>query len=179
MRQGLPLPLESPPLAILYERYAPFILDYARKHVSSWEDAEDILVEVFVAALENPALFALTEHQQGAWLWGVTRHKVADSYRRQYRHPQVPLDLFPQLDLEDEAATPEARSLQQEEARQLQRFLQQLSPMQQEILRLRFSVNLRCSQIASRLGKPEGTVRSLLSRTLNHLRSLYKQVEGR
>src|SRR5262249_29730514 len=118
MRQYRPTSSEGPPIALLYQRYASSIFAYACKHASSVEDTEDILVEVFVAALESESFFALTGQQQGAWLWGVTRHKIADSYRRRHRHPQVPLDLFDEVDVEDEASAPEAMSLQHEQERQ-------------------------------------------------------------
>jgi DNA-directed RNA polymerase specialized sigma24 family protein len=43
---------------------------------------------------------------------------------------------------------------------------------------LRFEAGLRCKDIAALLHKPEGTVRSLLSRSLNYLRALYQEEPG-
>ena len=39
--------------AMLYERYAASIFAYARLHTPSWEDAEDLTLDVFTAALEQ------------------------------------------------------------------------------------------------------------------------------
>ncbi len=35
----------------LYDRHAAVILAYARSHTASWQDAEDLTLEVFLAAL--------------------------------------------------------------------------------------------------------------------------------
>jgi DNA-directed RNA polymerase specialized sigma24 family protein len=45
--------------------------------------------------------------------------------------------------------------------------------MQQRVLHLRFGEELRCAEIADKIGKREGSARSILSRTLTHLRDLY------
>jgi DNA-directed RNA polymerase specialized sigma24 family protein len=42
-------------MAALYRQYAPAILSYLSRNVSSEEDAEDMLVEVFAAKIETVA----------------------------------------------------------------------------------------------------------------------------
>lgn len=177
MHQEVPtLPGDSP-IALLYRQHAPKIFDYVRTHLSSFEDAEDILVEVFVAALENKRFLALSEREQQAWLWRVARNKVVDVYRHATRLRSVPISALDETMFEHEAANPEQVSMRQVEDKDLHMLINDLSPLQQEILRLRFNDNLRCNQIASRIGKRHGTVRSILSRTLNHLRRLCEQQE--
>ncbi len=73
MRQSPGWPsLDDSPAADLYRRYAPVIFSYLRLHVPSYEDAEDLLVEVFLAAFEhastNPYISAYSA-QTGAPLW--------------------------------------------------------------------------------------------------------------
>src|SRR5260370_23342765 len=55
-------------IAALYQRHAPSILTFIRRHIPSREDAEDALLEVFLAALESEKLDALNEGEQLAWL---------------------------------------------------------------------------------------------------------------
>jgi len=43
--------LDRAHLAHLYQQFAPKILDYVYRQVPSFQDAEDILIDVFVAAL--------------------------------------------------------------------------------------------------------------------------------
>src|SRR5574340_1666452 len=69
-------------IALLYGTYAPGLFTYVRMHITPVEDAEDLLVEVFLAALENAKFHTLSEKEQQLWLWRVTRNKVIDTYRR-------------------------------------------------------------------------------------------------
>ena len=74
--------LDEPPATNLYQRYAPGIFAYLRRQNLSREDAEDILLEVFLAASERNQLAGLAAAEQLAWLRQVTRHKLADHFRR-------------------------------------------------------------------------------------------------
>ena len=165
--------LDDAPGARLYRTYAPTILTYLRGRASSQEDAEDLLLEVFLAAFERNGLAELPPERQIAWLRQVAHHKLIDYYRRSSRRPSVPLDEIAETTYADDALDPEAQAQRHETQRDLQAVLRQLSPAQQQVLRLRFADGLRCAEIASIVGKPETAVRMLLSRTLNHLRSLY------
>src|SRR5258707_13480093 len=69
-------------MALLYRKHAPALLTYVRMCVPSPEDAEDLVVEVFMAALEHAQFAALSEKEKQLWLWRVTRNKVIDAYRR-------------------------------------------------------------------------------------------------
>ena len=44
----------------LYESYGQIIFGYLRLHIHSLEDAEDLLIEVFLAALEHDNLAAFS-----------------------------------------------------------------------------------------------------------------------
>src|SRR5258708_36078174 len=72
----------APEMALLYSKYAPGLLGYARMHIASQEDAEDLVVEVFLAAIENAKFTTLAEKAQQLWLWRAARSKVIEAYRR-------------------------------------------------------------------------------------------------
>jgi RNA polymerase sigma factor (sigma-70 family) len=173
MQRYLYMTFDDPPTAMLYQHYAPAVFAYVRQHTPTREDAEDILVEVFLAALEKDTFAALSEKEQLAWLWRVTRNKVVDFYRRSIRHQTVALEQIVETVYEDELMEPEQMILREEEYTQVQALLRNLSASQQEVLRLCFAQDLPCAEIASRLGKHEGAVRVMLSRALNMLRSIY------
>lgn len=173
MKQYATASLGESPAAILYERHAVPILAYLRLHAPTWEDAEDVLQEVFLAAMDQRQLLTLPEHEQLAWLGGVARHKLVDHYRRTRRRPTLPLEQLEDA-LEAEAAlAPEALILGREARRELWEAVRHLSAVQQQVIYLRFVGGLRCPQIASLLGKREDAVRKLLSRAMNQLRGLY------
>jgi RNA polymerase sigma factor (sigma-70 family) len=162
--------------AALYQRYAPAMFAYLLKQTASREDAEDLLLEVFLAAMERGNLTDLAEPEQRAWLWAVARHKAADHFRRMTRHPSVNLRLVAETLYEDEALEPEQVLLKHEALTQLTRAIEQLPALQQEVLRLRFGHGLACGDIATILAKKESAVRVLLSRTLKALRARYHQL---
>ena len=167
--------LDDPPTAILYQRFAPTIFAYLRLHTPSREDAEDVLVEVFLAALENNKFSLLGEKEQRAWLWRVARNKVIDLYRRSLHRQSIALEHVAEVLYDDDDLAPEQITLRQEEYTHLKIHLQSLSALQQEVLLLRFTNDMRCAEIAVRMGKREGTIRVMLSRALNLLRNIYEQ----
>jgi RNA polymerase sigma-70 factor (ECF subfamily) len=175
MKQQRPVGVDRARLAQLYQQHAPKILDYVSRHVSSSHDAEDVLIDVFVAALESIPFASLTEQEQQAWLWRVARNKVIDRYRRSLRVPLQSID--ENQFIEDAVMDPERISIRQEENDHLASQLKRLSPLQQRVLYLRFGENLRCAEIASLVGKREGSIRSLLSRAFNLLRRYYQDQE--
>jgi RNA polymerase sigma-70 factor (ECF subfamily) len=69
--------------------------------------------------------------------------------------------------------TPEKAIVEREEVELLRSHLSALPELQQQVLQLRFGDGLRTKEIASRLHKSDGAIRSLLLRSLNLLRDLY------
>lgn len=162
-------------IARLYQRCAPVILKYIRRHVSSMEDAEDLLLEVFVAAVENEGLLALSDDEQLAWLRRVAHNKFIDYYRRSQRRPAVSLEEVTEESLvdDDDLSSPEHAAVRQEEHTLLRARLSALPEMQQTVLRLRFANGWRSKEIAEHINKSEGAVRTMLSRSLDLLRNIY------
>ena len=165
---------ESHPVAAdheaVFDRYCPVIYAYLRSHLSSREDVEDLTLDVFAAALENPSLPGWSGARQLAWLKGVARNKLMNSYRYVQRHPTVALDESAD-DLPD-PDEPERILLRNETYGQLHQSIQQLSPVQQQLLLLRYGHGLTTSEIAVLLHKSDQSIRQLLSRTVCLLRTL-------
>ncbi len=157
----------------LFYRYAASLFAYLRQHTASREDAEDLLHEIFAAAMETSRFSQLGEAEQGQWLWRVARNKAVDTYRRKTRRPALELEVVAeQLYAGDEQA-PEYALLRREEYAQLLAALESLPAVQQEALRLRFVNELSCAEVAKALDRREGAVRSMLSRAISRLRAIY------
>lgn len=161
-------------LTAVYQRYAPPLFAYLHRHAYSLEDTEDLLLEVFLAALERPGFERLGAKEQEAWLWCVARNKMTDLHRKRARRQGIPLELVPEDVYEQDTETPETLLLRQEEYTRLQASIQRLPAPQQEIVRLRFAHGLRGAEIATILQKSEGAVRTTLSRALKLLRKIYE-----
>src|SRR5438067_6177159 len=134
-------------MALLYRKYAPALLTYVRMRVPSPEDAEDLVVEVFLAALAHANFAVLSEKAQQLWLWRVTRNKVIDAYRRAKTRQSVTLDHVAEGLFEDEMFIPEYSALRQEDYMDSYTHLESLSPLHQQILRIRLCQGLSCRAV--------------------------------
>ncbi len=65
-----------------YRRYSEPVTAYLRRRVPDAEVAADLLAEVFAACLVALEAASDLPDEPAAWLFGIARHKLADSYRR-------------------------------------------------------------------------------------------------
>lgn len=161
----------------VYRQYAPQIFAYLLRNVSSHQDAEDLLLEVFQIVLEK--LPMLDTARLAAYLQGVAHNKMVDYYRRRGKYQLVPLEEIVETVYEHEELAPERILLTRERYAHLHQAVNSLPELQQTILRLRFGHALRCGEIAKKLNKNENAVRMMLNRSLKRLRSLYSIYEER
>jgi RNA polymerase sigma-70 factor (ECF subfamily) len=124
--------VEDSPIALLYDCYAHRILTYLSRFALSEEDADDLVLEVFIAAMEKPVWITWSDGEQLAWLHRIAHNKAVDHFRRAKRHPSISLDHVAPLLYEDEGHAPEARAVRNEDATQLRTHLSDLSDLQQE-----------------------------------------------
>ena len=165
---------------ILFTEHAPSLFTYLCHHTATRDDAEDLLADVFTAAMEDLNFAFLAERIQVAWLWRVARNKVVDYHRRAQARRKSSLERVGEFIDETRAANPEYLAQHLDSVAQVQKMMLRLTPLQRQIVQLRFGENLRCAEIADRLGKQEPAIRTMLSRALNLLRSVYlpAQQEG-
>lgn len=168
--------LEETPATLLYQRHAQAVLIYIRLRVPSKEDAEDILLDVFLQAMKNERAFPLRSEEQLTWLRHIARHRIIDRYRHNGRLPAIAsLHTISESLFADEEHDPELHMLRRSNADELLELFAKLSPIQQTILHLRFARDLSTREIAQLVQKSDGAVRTLLSRTLNSLRNMYER----
>src|SRR5258708_4477706 len=130
----------------LYHRFAATIFAYLSQQVVNVQDAEDLLLEVFIAAFKYEMLVDLPAERQLAWLRRVARNKVIDRYRHVALLAMLPLEHA--AEMEDNQLTPEQRVEQQENYTRLYQALRQLSPDQLELIQLRYGYGLCFAEIA-------------------------------
>lgn len=171
-RTGAPA-TDDAALAELYQCHVITLLSYIRRYVATREDAEDVLVEVFLAVQERGGLGSLKEEEQLAWLRRVAYNKCVDVLRRQQRHLTIALESVAEQLYELDERSPEQIALRTEEHSLLRNLLAELPAQQQAILYLKFGYRLSGVEIARRLNKSQSSVSMLLSRALNHLRKMY------
>jgi len=154
-----------------YDRHSQLIYTYIRRQVSNPQDAEDIMLEVFMAALATKNLAKLGEEIQIAWLQRVARNKIIDIYRKHSHTTLLPLEKIQER--LDENLTPEQHAIQHETYKHLHHILNKLPSQQQQIIYLRFVEGLRFAEIGEIVNKSEVNVRSMVSRILHRLRACF------
>jgi RNA polymerase sigma-70 factor (ECF subfamily) len=170
--------LDGSPIEDLYRRHAHDVLRYISRYIFTKEDADDLLVEVFLAVIENENWRRLQkEEEQLAWLQRVAHNKVVDYQRRVVKRSMVTLDEMLDSSSVTDHLTPEKAVMDREERDLLMARLAELPALQQQVLWLRFEEGLRTKEIALKLHRSDGAIRSLLLRSLNLLRNLY-QLQG-
>ncbi len=159
----------------LYEQYYARVYAYLRFRVGSTEVAEDLVSQVFERALTHLADLQSTV-AAGAWLFRIARNCAIDYFRRQ--RPTASLDTLIDSSHPRECS-PEEVIVAQEERARLLLLLKRLPEREREIIGLKFVACLQNREIARVLNMPEGTVGSLLHRTLARLRdALHDEGEG-
>src|SRR6266699_1563226 len=126
--------LEYSSNSTLYERHAAVILAYVRSRTASWQDAEDLTLEVYLAALEHDNLSWLSDKQQFVWLRRVAHNKLVDNYRHSTRPALISLEQVVETVYRDEGLTPEGLAIRREELERLYKAVEKLPLLQQQVL---------------------------------------------
>ena len=150
----------------LYEQYYARVYAYLRFRVGSVEVAEDLVSQVFERALTHLADLQSTA-AAGAWLFRIARNCATDYFRR--LRPAASLDTLIDSNHPRDCSPEEVIVAQEERARLLLQ-LKRLPEREREVIGLKFVACLQNREIARVLNMPEGTVGSLLHRTLARLR---------
>jgi RNA polymerase sigma-70 factor, ECF subfamily len=159
----------------LYDEYYTRIFNYVLRRTASVETAQDITSEVFFKALKGLKKFRWRGIPFSAWLYRIATHEIV-SYARDHR--DTPLSSDPAAaptgatspSAENETLEAEAELQKHEEFLRLHKNISRLSVKYQEVITLRFFEKKPLNEIGEILGKPEGTVKSLLHRGLAQLR---------
>ncbi|HEY6204344.1 MAG TPA: RNA polymerase sigma factor [Candidatus Limnocylindria bacterium] len=159
----------------LYDRHVSAVYRYVYYRVRDDAEAEDLTSDVFMKALRAIPRY---EPRQAflAWLYRIARNAVIDNVRRGGR--QVSFEdalLHPEV---HNVVDPDLEVLAGSDKDTLRTALGQLTPLQQEVIVLRFLEGYSTDEIAKLIGKREGTVRGIQFRALGALRQLIPSREA-
>ena len=148
----------------LYDRHIQPLYRYLYSRIGNQPDAEDVTSQTILAALEGLPRY---DHQGYflTWLFSIARNKAADYFRRQQK--QAPLDATREItagsDLLQDA-------IQAERVGALSRLIHALPEEEQELIRLRYVVELKFYEIAVIVGRNEEAVKKSVYRLLARLK---------
>lgn len=153
-------------LARAYEIWAGLVYGLATRALGSGTDAEDVTQQVFISAWTGRGGFRPERGSLGAWITGITRHRIADALtriRREQRLRDALAEVARSADHGMDSDTTSRVVLLTE--------LAQFEQPQRQIMELAFFDDLTHTQIAERTGLPLGTVKSHIRRSLQRLRA--------
>jgi len=162
-------------LAALYDKYSTFLMSLALRVVRDRREAEDLLHDVFLEAWKSAVDYDPTRGRVRTWLAIRMRSRALDRQKsarvsRQASGPEGEAVLERQTaDVAVDAGPDQQR---------VRRALVGLSPDQRQVIELAYFEGLSCSEIASAIRVPIGTVKSRMAAALTRLRNALNALPG-
>lgn len=161
---------------LLVGRYQDKLLRYGRKFLSSPEDIEDIVQDVFVSAYQNIQSFDPTQ-RFSPWIYRIAHNAFVNGLRKKSRNPLVYVD-FDTFLAHPAYDDPAVREREQEEVRaMIEKSLEELDYKYREVLILYYLEEMPYKDIAEILQVPQGTVGVRLKRAKEALRLEVEKLE--
>jgi RNA polymerase sigma-70 factor (ECF subfamily) len=156
------------------DQYGALIWSLSRRLSRTPSDAEDATQEIFLDIWKSAGRFDVTQGSEKMFVAMIARRRLIDRLRKTSAEP--PMDGDAELETiswSDPGTASETAS----EAELAARAMRELKPEQREVLELGLLHGLSQSEIASRLGVPLGSVKSLMRRGLIKIRE-FMQIDA-
>jgi RNA polymerase sigma-70 factor (ECF subfamily) len=154
-----------------YDSYAEAIFRFVYFKVSDHEVARDITAETFLKFWKRLSSDEEIENSR-ALLYTIAKGQVIDYYRQNKKERNISIDKVKE-DLID-TTQPEEKVYANERIVEMFGKLDKVKKEYKEVLMLHYVEELKINEIATILEKQESTVRVLVHRALNALRSQYE-----
>src|SRR5262245_52415721 len=158
-------------LDAFYARYKRTAFALVYRIVGNWEDAEDVLVDVFWQAWQQAGRYDQSRGKPLAWLLTIARTRVIDSVRLQSICRTEDLENRPEIPASASAVDPFVEADTREAVLDALRTL----PEQQRVpLEMVYYQGMSHTEIAAALNQPLGTVKDRIRNGMMHLRKRLK-----
>lgn len=159
---------------ILVQRYQEKMSRYGRKFLTSYNDIEDLVQEIFIKAYTNIQSFDASR-KFSAWLYRIAHNEFINAIKKRGKEPLpfFDLDILWPHSVSKENADKETN--QRELSQMLDKCLDKLSPKYREPLVLYYYEDLTYQGIADVLHIPVATVGIRLKRGKEMLKSLFQK----
>lgn len=159
----------------LYRHSRPSLVQYARRRLDD-HAAEDAVSEAFMRAMAQIQSFTWQRAGFNAWMYGITRNVVLETYRHTARDQSLKEKQTSTIDLTAPAEVGDGIEAAQERDLLVLAFAR-LSDSDQEILDLRVVGGLSSDEVAVVIDKKPSAVRMAQARALERLRTAMKELE--
>lgn len=161
----------------LVGRYEKKLLRYASRFLFGYNDAEDLVQEVFIKAYINIQSFD-SSRSFNSWIYRIAHNLFINTIKKQGKEPLPFFDpdtLFPHP-IEPKKADDEIKDLELKEM--MDKCLTKLSPKYREVLVLYYFEDMDYQKISDILQIPISTVGVRLNRAKANLKDTYLKIFG-
>jgi RNA polymerase sigma-70 factor, ECF subfamily len=160
-------------LAALYDRHSPLLFSLCLRILRNRQDAEDLLVDVFWELWSRSDRYDAGRGSPLTYLLTLARSRAIDRRRSGMKRRAIQFE----ADLTGDpsgsgttAAGPVGHAIAGELAQKMKEAMARLDPAQRQAVEMSFYDGMSHSEIALKLGKPLGTVKTNIRQGLIHLR---------
>jgi RNA polymerase sigma-70 factor (ECF subfamily) len=152
----------------LVVKYQPPIYNHIHGRVKNTETAKDLAQETWLKAFRSINTFRGAS-AFSSWLYRIAENVCIDFFRKQ-KHDTEPLHTVDECRIIDTLPCPSRDILRQELREHLRVAIQQLTPLRKQVFLLYYHQGLPIKNIAIRLKRSEGTIKSHLRNARLQLR---------
>ncbi len=156
-------------LSCLYEAHFDRIYRYIVLRVTDRSEAEDLTQQVFLRVIQSIDSYNWKGVPFSAWLFRIARNQVIDHVRKKARGPILTQDELPADPLGNGPQEEAEQALMMEKVKTA---IKDLTPLQQEVISLRFAGGLSIEETAQTMKKAQGAVKALQHSALENLRKI-------
>lgn len=144
----------------LFNRYRDAIYRLFVQRLGGVNDADDLLQETFIKVYINLHRYR-PDYTFGQWVYTIARNTFIDYVRR--RQEDLPIDERFAAPASN-APTPEESFINLQQRRQIEHYLERLTPRYRQLILMRFFDEYSYEEIAAKLSLPLGTVKTQIHR---------------
>jgi RNA polymerase sigma-70 factor, ECF subfamily len=166
---------DSNALEQLYDRYAAVVYSVALRMLKNRELAEEVVQEVFWRIWRRSASFANERGRVTQWMFGIAHNLCIDELRRMRARP---IAVYEDADrpliqqLIDEQSDVPANVWSAEQRRVIAEAMRELPAAQRQAIMLAYFGGMSHQEIATKLNRPLGTIKTRVRLGLHRLGSL-------
>jgi RNA polymerase sigma-70 factor, ECF subfamily len=165
---------DSKSVAEFYKLYSPRILSYLVQRLPTEEDAQEILNDVFLDAIDSLSILKKSENLQ-AWLYKIAHHKTVDYYRKR-KIKSILLSQVPYLEIvASEIHQPEFQFEKNKIRDRIESAFLSLPDLYRKVLKLHYEDMLPIKEIARILKLSFKATESLLFRARQSFKLAYER----
>ena len=154
----------------LYDYYFPKIYAFVASKIGDRHDAEDLVSEIFMKALENIGGFEWRGVPFSAWLFKIARNTLNNYYGVHNKTRVTDIEEVYGLAEDENKSSPAKKAAQEELAHKVKEVFAELPERELTVLQLKFFSQLNNREIVQVTGLSESNVAIILYRTLRKIK---------